>query len=739
MDAMANAVRRANVVYDLDSFQSGWPHVPPFISSGILGGCFDFYGFMDRPNTGTPEGRTVLGYTDHYFRAEHGRHIQLTLAAIQAHCADGTPLNLVDCTALRQELDLLTGTLTTSFDLYGPATVAAFASQAAPNLLAMQVERRAREPGKELVVRIECDPLPFHNLDCRWQAGPVDVRFELDGDRVRVRSRTNAVETTWTVACEGGTLSTEGTAIVFRPAGAGKLKVFVQREGCPGEELLERPFGALHEEHAAEWRRFWEECWADFPEERAQKVWTRTNYYLASNFPTTPARPMCPTGVLSNIWGFYFPQDVYYVAENVPRLGHLTRARNALQYWLDHLPDVQEYCERIMGVKSAYYPWTPPYRDWADYERDGVTAADSYELHNSAYVVAMIWHYYLLTMDRGFLSEFLPVLEEVFRFYRNISSKNDTGAYDIYHEHARGQDEHSSTAGRLKNLLCAGYSAEYCARVLAEAAEIAGEADAALVAEARDVAACGYDRSRLLRPEGFYTTYEGDDRPPGSQKHPPQLNPIAFLPMPDMAESGSPVVAAWRRRYDITDRARRPHTCGWTYGEFFLSSVRMHAPEEAEKDLRAVQPCRAADPRWIQFYESSFIEGWHLRKAYYFTMSGLYLQGFTDTLMQDWRGRLELFPCLLPGWEGKEFSFAGFRARGGLRVSGQWQAGEFRVTIKPAGAASVKLSVSRPGVEVRASGQATGPGRFAGGEVVEFDFNGDAPIVLTRHAGAAHT
>jgi len=731
MARMEDAVRRANVVYTLDSFQSGWPHVPPFLSSGILGGCFDFYGFMDRPNSGTPEGRTVLGYTDHYFRAAHGRHVQLALAAIQAWCADGTLLNLMDCADYRQELDLLTGTLTSTYDLYGPTRVTAFASQDAPNLFAMRIERRPRGPDKRLIVRIACDTAAFHNVDLRTKAPGVDVSFERRDGLVRVRSTTNCKATDWIVQCDGAEVQADGTALSIRcDEPVCTLKVLVERDGCPGEDTLASSWEELHAAHAAEWRRFWETCWADFPEERAQKVWTRTHYYVGSNFPTRPARPMCPTGVLSNIWGFYFPQDVYYVAENVPRLNHLERARMALQYWLDHLPDVQEYCERIIGVKGAYYPWTPPYQDWAEYEKDGVCAADSYELHNSAYVVAMIWHHYLLTQDADFLGEFMPVLQEVFRYYRNISSKNASGAYDIYHERARGQDEHSSTEGRLTNLLCAGYSAEYCARAFLRGAEITGLGESELIASARDVVDCGYDRSGLLRPEGFYTTYVGDDRPLASQKHPPQLNPIAFLPMPDMAAPGSPIETAWRRRYDLCARARRPHTNGWTYGEFFLSSVRMRAPDQAERDLWGVQPCRSADPRWIQFYESSFIEGWHLRKSYYFTMSGLYLQAFTDTLVQDWRGYVDLFACLLPGWDEGEIAFHGVRARGGVIVSGEWRKGSFTVRLDPDGAESVSVRVSRPRVAVRASGQADGPAEFPGNEVVELTFDAARPITL---------
>ncbi len=731
MNTMEQAVRRGNVVYTLESFQTGIPHVPPMVSSGIVGGCFDWFGFMGKPDTGVPEGRTVLGYIGQHARVEHGRHIQFPLAVVGARFADGSDLNLVDCRDYRQELDLLSATLTTTYDLYGPLSVTAFASQAAPNLMVLHVDRQTDDPAKALRVRLECETSRSQNLDMRWKVPPVELSFRVEGDRVHVTGRTNALTNEWILDAGGAGIRIDGSVIELdMPAGATTLKLWVRHAGCPGPEVLDKTLDALRGAHEWAWAKFWREAWVDLPEDRAQWIWTRTNYYVGCNFPPVPARPMVPTGLMSNIWGFYFPQDVYYVAENAPRLGHLDRAKAALRYWLEHLEDVKAYGKRLLGVEGAYYPWTPPYQDWDQYEIDGITGPDSYELHNSAYVVAMVWHYYQLTQDEAFLREFFPVIQEVARFYLNIAVKNEQGTYDTYHEHARGQDEHSSTAGRLKNLLCCGYSAEYTCRAFVEAAEITAQGDSALLERARDAVACGFERKSLLRPQGWYSTYAGDDRPAGSQKHPVQLNPIAYLPMADLGDS-EPTVRAWRHRYDLTARARRPHSPGWTLGEFALASARMGDGEALETDLRAIQPCRMADPRWIQFYESSFIEGWHLKKAYYFTTSGLYLQAFTDCLVQDWRGFVDLFACLLPGWAERSLGFEGLRARGGVILSGAWQQGGFEVTLRPAGATSVRLRVGRADARVHATGQATGPADFAGMQVVELTFDAENPIVLT--------
>lgn len=730
MANVAAAVRRANVEYTLDTFQTGIPHVPPMVSNGVVGAWFDHFGFMERPDTGTPQGRTVLGYVEHYHRAEHGRHIQFPLAVVRASFVDNSPLNLVDCRTYRQVLDLYDGILTTTYDLYGGTTVTAFASQSALNLFVLRVAREFAEKGKALQLEVECDASACQNNDTNSPVAPVSVDFDQGEDGlVRVCSRTNATTTNWALHCRGAACAIDGTRVLLTlPFGATDVRVCVERRGGVCADALTWLHETLVEQHQAVWHSLWRTSWVDLPEDRAQAIWCRTKYYALSHFPSAAVRPMCPTGLAGNIWGFTFPQDVYYVAENLPRLGHSNRARAALTFWLRHVDDAAAYGTRLLGTEGAYYPWTPPFRDFDRYETDGVCGADSYELHNPVYVAAMVWHCFLATHDTKFLARHLPIIQEVFRFYWSIASPGAGGTFDLYHEKARGQDEASSTEGGLRNLLCVSYSAEYAARMLVGAAACVEGTDEFLLAHARELAAKGCTRQPLLRAEGLYATHEGDHRPLGKQKHPVQLNPIAFLPMPDMVERDKAVWTAWRRRYDLTINARKPLTLGWTLGEFALASSRMRSPSDLARDLAAVQPCRGADPRWIQFYESSFWEGWHLHKSYYLPMSGLYLQAFTDCLVQSWRGYVDLWPCLLPGWEKQRITFRGIRALGVL-VDGTWNRGRMKVVLRPRGAESVTVRVSPDG-RVTASGYAGGPGEFEGGTDVTFEFAGRRSVEL---------
>ena len=731
--SLAEIVRRGNVVYTIPELQTGHPHVPLLISNGVVGACFDHMGFQSRPTTGSPEGRTVLGYVKHYAREATSRQIQFPIAYIEASFADGsTLLNLMDCEDYKQELDIYSGVLNTEYDLYGKTTIEALAHQSEPNLFLMRIDRKAELPEKNIVLRINCETSVAQNRDFIWHVEPVKLRVRTEGNRAYITSGTNLSTTEWVV--DGDNPVTFENNILSIPLLKERniLKIAFKHDGCAEPEaLLSKSFEEMKSSHTAVWENTWQTSWVDLPDDRAQKIWTRMKYYALSHFPVIEEKPLIPTGLNANIWGFTFPQDVYYVAENLPRLGHFDRSGKALDYWLRVLPDVQKYTRRIMGVDGAFYPWTPPFTDWDSYEANGVVSPDSYELHNPAYVLAIAWHHYRRSGDVADLKKYFPIIEEVARFYVAISEPNKKGTYDVYHDNARGQDEASTIDGRLRNLLCASYSAEYSLRAYIEAAELINSGDSGLLAEAKEIASKGYDREELLRPEGWYATYLGDTRPNGNQKHPVQLNPIAYLPMPDLVQDNSPAAKAWANRYELVAEAKKPITLGWTIGEFALASCRMRDADAVEKDLSAIQLCRGADPRWIQFYESSFWEGWHLRKSYYFPMMALYLQMYTDALVQDWRGYVDLFPCLLKDWDTGNLSFHGICVSGGATVDGSWRNGKFNVTITPAAdSKDIVLMVTPKVGTIKARGQQEGASSFQSGEQVRFTFNGSNPIVL---------
>jgi len=731
--AIEKIVRRANIVYDSSSFQTGIPLIPLLVSNGITGACFDPMGFQSTPNTGYPQGRTVFGYIRNYDEAKDTRQIQFPLAVIEAEFADGNQvLDLMNTKNYNQELDLYTATLNTSFNLFGETNICEFAHQTIPNLFIIKINRKAQTPDKELVIKFNCETSQCQNNDFLWHVDPIKLKFEpLDKSTLNIRSQTDLTITQWTIKTNNE-ITTSGNYVYIKiKEQESIIKIFIERDDCPTlNEVINKPYSELLDSHTEEWAKVWATSWVNYPDPIAQNLWTRMKYYMISHFPLISEKPMIPSGLNSNIWGFTFPQDVYFVEESLPRLGHFDRCEKALKYWLDILPEVKKYSKKTLGVDGGFYPWTPPYQDWDKYERNGVVGEDSYELHNPAYVLAMIWHYYQISQNFEFLGKNFPVIEEVFRFYANISTINNEGKFDIFHKHGTGQDEASNKDGNIRNFLCSSYSAEYSCNVYMQACEMIEKYDKELFKKAKVIAEKGYERNKLLRKDGWYTTYEGDDRENGNQKHPVQLNPISFLPMANLVTENSPVYKAWENRYSLTYKANMPMTLGWTIGDFALSSCRMRSPGNLVKDLSAIQPCHAADPRWIQFYESSYWPGWHESKAYYFPMMALYLQTFTDVVVQDWRNYVDIFACILPDWENKDFEFHGINTKGGSIVSGWWKKGKFEITIDPGAAKKISLMVSREIEKIYIIGNKDGLKSFKGKQLVNLQFDGKNKLIL---------
>lgn len=725
----ADIIRRANVIYDSAEFQTGYMHIPPYIANGVIGGCFDHMGFQSRPDKGIPNGRTVIGYADHYYmHPSTTRQAQLPLAYIEAGFADGYPvLNMMDATNYRQELDIYTGVLTTSYDLFGKTSITAMSHQLYPGLFVMKIDRKTDVTGKELVVKINCNTAETQK-NMNWAPEAQKFQYEVTNYSVQIISSTNMVDTRWSVLCNQPISLKENRLSIQCGEGETLIKIIVRRDDTRFETLQQQPFDSLLRSHKTKWKSLWERSWISFPEDRAHCIWNRANYYNLSNFPVVPEKALIPTGMNSNIWGFTFPQDVYYVAENLLRSGHFDRYRKSMKYWLEILPEVKKYSKRIMDVEGGFYPWTPPFDQWDEFEKNGVVGNDSYEIHNPAYVAAMVWHYYLRSNDTVFLREYFPIMEEVWRFYSQLLHENEKGTFDINHHKSAGQDE-ASRLDSSKNLLCASYSAEYTARNYVKACGLVNTTEKLLLEKARKVIDAGLERSALLKSEGFYATYEGDIRPPNSQKHPVQLNAITFVPMSDLG-TDKPSVMAWQNRYNLTAEAKKPVSHGWTFAAFSLASSRLGNPGGLASDLSAAQYCAHADPRWIQFYEFTFWERYTLNTAYYFPTHGLYQQALTDALVQDWQGYVELFACMMEEWKTQKISFKGLYSLGGVSVDGHWDNGKFSVIIHPNGAGSVQLKISTVTGTIQISGDKNEIRLCKAGEKILLDFLDNQSIQL---------
>ncbi|WP_373497169.1 glycosyl hydrolase family 95 catalytic domain-containing protein [Aquiflexum sp.] len=630
----------------------------------------------------------------------------------------------------RQELDIYTGVLTTSYGLFGQTRVTAFAHQTIPNLFVMKIDRQSREPGKEMVITINCQTHKTQQTSIGWPPEPVKLAFDIKENRADIVSSTNMVDTHWSVLVNNEstiTLSKNNLKIHLKD-GENIIRFIVYRDESSGESITALSYDELLTSHKSEWEENWNRSYIDFSEDRAHHIWNRANYYNLSNFPVTPEKALIPTGLNTNIWGFTFPQDVYYVVENLTRTGHFDRYEKSMQYWLDILPEVKKYSQRIMGLEGGYYPWTPPFAMWDEFEKEGVVGTDSYQIHNPAYVAAMVWHYYLRTNDQEFLQKYFPIMEEVWRFYSQVLHKSERGTYDVFHHTATSQDEHFRKTDS-KNYLDASLSAEYTLRNYLLAAEILKSGELDLVEKAKEIKQAGLERDALLNQYGYFNTFEGDDRAKNSQKHPVQLNAITFVPMADRGMA-QPTVTAWENRYDLTSEARKPISQGWTYAAFALSSSRMGSPEGLNSDLHAIQYAAHADPRWVQFYEYTFWERYTLHTAYYFVTHGLYQQALSDALVQDWQGFADIFATVLPQWENRRFSFKGLHTLKWVSVDGVWDNGHFRIVLNPNGAQELPLRISGGKGNIKVTGARNDISSIKTGEEVLVVFEGDNPVVF---------
>jgi len=107
----------------------------------------------------------------------------------------------------------------------------------------------------------------------------------------------------------------------------------------------------------------------------------------------------------------------------------------------------------------------------------------------------------------------------------------------------------------------------------------------------------------LLSKKGFYYTSAGLGREDfGNQKHPVQLNDLAFLPVCTKISETS--LIAYNFRYKITKDAENLFL-GWTLGEFLLAGSRVGNPQQWKKDWDNMRAADYVDADWIQIYESS--------------------------------------------------------------------------------------------------------------------------------------
>lgn len=414
---------------------------------------------------------------------------------------------------------------------------------------------------------------------------------------------------------------------------------------------------------------WWHQAWntsgcIKVTEDKAQKTWVRSMAMFLSSYNDSKKGLGPPMGFSGNWWPFYYPQDVSYVHPVLLATGHLDIAKSWIEYWAERVNGLREYTKRLYGVDGLLAPWVYPYGDFEGYHNPGPPNKFFYEIHNSGYFARMACETAMHVNDPEWTKQYaLPILLGCAEFYANIASKGEDGLWHLYITPSMGQDERGGE--NQKDYLCASYSALYCFQ---QVVKLGADTEGRYAQILKD----GLGFESLKSPQGFYySCAKRGEEDFGKQKHPVQLNELAFLPVD---KDKSSALTAYALRYNITRDAMKPYFYGWTLGEFLLAGSRVGNPTEWQKDWDNMEKSQYVDPEWIQIYETSG----NTTTPFYNITNGLVAQSLLNNLVCDWYNKLEIAKC--NPWKGKVY-VKNIRSLLGVIINGEIEATSYNMTL----------------------------------------------------------
>jgi hypothetical protein len=257
-----------------------------------------------------------------------------------------------------------------------------------------------------------------------------------------------------------------------------------------------------------------------------------------------------------------------------------------------------------------------------------------------------------------------PLIRETALFFKSICKKEQDGYWHIFIEPSMGQDEYGGF--NQKDYLCALYSSEYCFQ---KAIESGLDKDG----QYQKILDEGLAFPSLLSGKGcYFSCQRGGMDAFGNQKHPVQLNALAYLPV--NKEVTEPEKIAYNSRYEITDKAKVPYYHGWTLGEFLLAGTRIGDVAGWKKDWSNFFISDYTDSELVQIYEASTLT----RGSFYISTHGLFAQSILGNVISTWYGNLEIGNCL--PW--KTVRFGNIKTLLGIEVSGEIRRGNALLEIE---------------------------------------------------------
>ncbi len=402
--------------------------------------------------------------------------------------------------------------------------------------------------------------------------------------------------------------------------------------------------------HQRWWADFWNRSYVSLPDKRLEQMWYRSVYYLACCQPRR-VREFSPEGA----YGVFpanagsHPQDSVYQLFAMLSSNHPELCDAQAAYLLDKLPMAEAVARDIYHLDGARYPWhaTPgmlPYLP--GHLNEG---AYLHEHHVNGWLAEFLRRYLqAYGWERSRTRRYYPVLRGIARFFSAMLSPRASiqragkGELEIVYVPSTGQEESGHDLNR-KNLFDLLVAAKWSLRTATDAAGRIG-ADAAESARWKDEAS-RINLDICLRADGTYGSFEDDLGHP--EKVASQLIGVVMTPLFEERRE------AFMKTFERLRATINIETCAWAPGYYGITAARLRQPDQA---LAAVQEAfRFSKPPWVLFVENT-----HQvpdRLPYYLAAHGLLVQAINEMLLQDWSGKVELFPAC-------PFPEAAFRLRG---------------------------------------------------------------------------
>ena len=621
------AIQAGNVLRtDFRASSDDW--VNTYLGSGRCGGSFNRMGVMDDPRTPPSSfGPTTLMHADHWHHGNLGIDFHLPLARIVFSHPLPSP------TSFKQELDLVTGTLTTEYGSEGCRYVLRSAFHPShPDLLCLEFSEIAGQlPPLRVIPEDEVTTTYGDTLEAT-------VSRVRNGFSVQTGTASSVVLARAFHSSQD--IETDARAVVEVTPATTRLGLVLAMGSSERQEELRgelQSFGsteAYFEDATKAWAERWRDSFVDTGDEELQRHWARSVFWILSSFAPDARCPAPAMGWSGNGWQFNFPQDLSYVSPALLTLGHSDIVRSWVEFYAGCIKFTREFTQRIYGVPGTLWAWEHPIGcegRLLDGVPHGTPNWFQHEIHNAAYPAQMAYETAVRLGDRKWTRDVAwPVIHGSAEFFAHATVEEADGTFSVDVRPSMGQNEFEEPNRR--NYLCSLFAAASTLRRALTVARDLGISNRETELWSTNLSG-GLAFSRLGNGDtGVFATAESEDTRVqfGTQKHPIQLDPLFSLPLGEREWEAvrEPTLAAYAHQEQLCRQADGKLYDGWTLPALALSAARTGDGDRAIARIRQLNGASLTDSEQTQIYESSlplFTSEDRRAKCYYTTNAGIVL------------------------------------------------------------------------------------------------------------------